>query len=159
MPIRHLIDSGYLMRAHTIAELAQSCGINSAALEETVIAFNRDAADGKDTAFGRGTTLYNRKNGDLSNTPNPCVAPLVNGPFYAVRVVPGSFGTFAGLRTDPDTRVLDGDNAPIQGLYAVGTDMASIMGGHYPAGGINLGPAMTFGYIVGKVLAAERNAL
>jgi predicted oxidoreductase len=74
-------------------------------------------------------------------------------------VVPGSFGTFAGLRTDPDTRVLDGDNAPIQGLYAVGTDMASIMGGHYPAGGINLGPAMTFGYIVGKVLAAERNAL
>ena len=159
MPIRHLIDSGYLMRAHTIAELAQSCGINSAALEATVAAFNRDAADGKDTAFGRGTTLYNRKNGDLSRTPNPCVAPLVDGPFYAVRVVPGSFGTFAGLRTDPDTRVLDGDNAPIQGLYAVGTDMASIMGGHYPAGGINLGPAMTFGYIVGKVLAAERNAL
>ncbi len=36
------------------------------------------------------------------------------------------------------------------GLYAAGADMASIMAGHYPAGGINLGPAMTFGYIAGK---------
>ena len=41
------------------------------------------------------------------------------------------------------------DGAPIPGLYAAGTDMASVMGGHYPAGGINLGPAMTFGYIAG----------
>jgi hypothetical protein len=28
--------------------------------------------------------------------------------------------------------------------------MASVMGGTYPAGGINLGPAMTFGYLVGR---------
>ena len=65
-------------------------------------------------------------------------------------MVPGSFGTFAGLKTDASARVLDADSAPIPGLYAVGTDMASVMGGHYPAGGINLGPAMTFGYIAGR---------
>jgi succinate dehydrogenase/fumarate reductase flavoprotein subunit len=45
---------------------------------------------------------------------------------------------------------LDVDEMPIPGLYAAGTDMASVMGGHYPAGGINLGPAMTFGYIAGR---------
>jgi succinate dehydrogenase/fumarate reductase flavoprotein subunit len=72
---------------------------------------------------------------------------LEHGPFFAVKVVPGSFGTFAGLKTDGTARVL--------GLYAAGTDMASVMGGHYPAGGINLGPAMTFGYIAGRHLAGE----
>jgi succinate dehydrogenase/fumarate reductase flavoprotein subunit len=67
-----------------------------------------------------------------------------------VKVVPGSFGTFAGLKTDASARVPDADEVPIPGLYAAGTDMASVMGGHYPAGGINLGPAMTFGYIAGR---------
>ena len=27
------------------------------------------------------------------------------------------------------------------------------MGGHYPAGGINIGPAMAFGYVAGRDLA------
>ncbi len=78
------------------------------------------------------------------------MAPIERGPFYAVKVLPGSFGTFAGLKTDASARVLDADEVPIPGLYAAGTDMASVMGGHYPAGGINLGPAMTFGYIAGR---------
>ena len=69
------------------------------------------------------------------------------------QIVPGSLGTFAGLHTDAKARVLTGSGGPIPGLYAVGTDAASIMGGYYPAGGINLGPAMTFGYIAGRHVA------
>ena len=78
---------------------------------------------------------------------NPCVAPIERPPFYAVKLLPGSLGTFAGIRTDARARVLRQDRSVIEHLYAVGTDMASIMGGYYPAGGINLGPAMTFGFI------------
>jgi predicted oxidoreductase len=74
-------------------------------------------------------------------------------PFYAVKVVIGDLGTFAGLKTDRHGRVLDASAAPIPGLYAAGNDAASIMGGNYPGGGITLGPAMTFGYIAGCHLA------
>jgi predicted oxidoreductase len=85
--------------------------------------------------------------------PNPSLRPLDKEPFYAVRVLPGSFGTFAGLATDPRARALDDTGQPISGLYVAGNDQASVMGGHYPAGGINLGPALTFGYIAGRDLA------
>ena len=73
-----------------------------------------------------------------------------------MKVLPGSFGTFAGLQTNGSAQVLDRAGRPIAGLYAVGTDMASIMGGFYPSGGINLGPAMTFGYIAGLHAAGVR---
>ena len=103
--------------------------------------------EGRDPEFGRGESAYNRIQGEPLQKPNPCVAPIGKGPFYAVKIVPGSLGTFAGLRTDAHARVLDRNHNAIDGLYAVGNDMSSIMGGHYPAGGITLGPAMTFGYV------------
>jgi succinate dehydrogenase/fumarate reductase flavoprotein subunit len=151
VPVGHFVRSGYLQRANSIGELAKLCGIDPEALTETVLTYNSDARQGKDTEFGRGSTPYNRKQGDpLHEGPNPCVAPIEHGPFYAVKVLPGSFGTFAGLKTNGASQVLDRMGLPIRGLYAVGTDMASVMGGHYPSGGINLGPAMTFGYIAGR---------
>jgi predicted oxidoreductase len=91
-----------------------------------------------------------RLQGDPDHSPNPCVAPIITPPFYAVEVVPGSFGTFSGLATDAQARVLCLDGTPIPGLYAAGSDAASIFGGFYPAGGINLGPALTFGFIAGR---------
>ena len=146
-PIRPWLSNGYLMRGATIAELAAACGIDAAGLARTLEAYNAAAAEGRDPEFGRGETPYNRIQGAADNRPNPCVAPLGPGPFYAVRIVPGSLGTFAGLKTDAHARVLDNHDAPIPGLYAVGNDMSSMMAGRYPAGGITLGPAMTFGYV------------
>ncbi|WP_286851164.1 FAD-binding protein, partial [Hydrogenophaga sp. 70-12] len=115
--------------------------------------FNRHAAKGEDPAFGKGSKAYNRYQGDATVTPNPCVAPLEHGPYYAIRLVIGDIGTFAGLVTDEKTRVLDAAGQPIAGLYAVGNDAASVMGGNYPGAGITLGPAITFGYIAGQELA------
>jgi len=150
LPVGSFVRSGYIKAGRTIRELALACGIDVEGLERTIAEYNVHARNGEDPAFGRGSTPYNRYQGDAAIKPNPCVAPIERGPFYAVKVVPGSFGTFAGLKTDANARVLDSDGRPIPGLYAAGTDMASVMGGYYPAGGINLGPAMTFGYIAGR---------
>jgi len=147
LPLLPSLRSGYLKRGRTIAELAQACGIDAAALDATVTRYNESAREGCDPEFGRGNTPYDRAGGDTTQAPNPCVAPIERGPFYAVKVVPGSLGTFAGLKTDAAARVLDAGGRPIPGLYACGNDMNSVMGGSYPSGGITLGPAMTFGYI------------
>jgi succinate dehydrogenase/fumarate reductase flavoprotein subunit len=156
LPLRPWIASGYLKTGRSIEALAQACGIDADGLAATVTQFNDGARRGEDPAFHRGTTPYMRLQGDPEVTPNPCLAPIERGPFYAVKVIPGSFGTFAGLQTDGAARVLDAGGAPIPGLYAAGTDMRSVMGGHYPAGGINLGPALTFGYIAGRHAAEAR---
>ncbi len=155
LPLLPYLRSGYLLRGRTVAELAQKAGIDALALEKTIAAFNGPATRGEDPEFGKGSTAYNRYLGDADHKPNACVAPLDTPPYYAVKVVMGDLGTFAGIRTDAKARVLDSDNRPIPGLYAAGNDMASIMGGNYPGGGITLGPAMTFGYIAGKTIAGQ----
>ncbi|BDI03702.1 FAD-dependent oxidoreductase [Sphaerotilus microaerophilus] len=153
LPYGAHLKSGYLKRGATLAELAAACGIDAAGLQRTVAEHNADAREGRDRAFDRGGIPYDRMQGDAEHPgPNPCVAPIEQGPFYAVKVVPGSLGTFAGLAVNAHGQVLRADGspnpAPIPGLYAAGNDMASVMGGHYPSGGITLGPGMTFGWIL-----------
>lgn len=148
MPLGPWLRRGYLLRGHTLAELARVCGIDAATLQATVQCYNSAALQGHDAEFAKGETPYNRIQGDAAaGIANPCMAPLPQGPFYAVRVVPGSLGTFAGLRANAQAQALDAQGRPIPGLYAAGNDMNSLMGGHYPSGGITLGPAMTFGFI------------
>ncbi len=150
LPIGPWLKTGYLARGDTPQALAAACGIDPEGLARAVARYNDGARRGEDPDFQRGTTPYMRLQGDASVRPNPCLAPIETGPFYAVKVIPGSFGVFAGLRTDGAARVLDAERRPIPGLYAAGADMASVMGGHYPAGGINLGPALTFGFLAGR---------
>ena len=153
VPVWSYTRSGYLVRGATLRELAVAAGIDAAGLETTVSNFNASAVRGEDPAFKRGANAFNRYLGDPEHTPNPTVAPIQKGPFYAVKIIMGDLGTFEGLSTDVVGRVLQGDQQPIAGLYAVGNDRASIMGGNYPGAGITLGPIMTFGYITGRHLA------
>ena len=147
LPIGRHLRSGYLKRGTTVADLARQIGIAPETLETTIAEFNAPARSGQDPAFGKGTMAYNRYQGDAQLQPNPCVAPLEHGPYYAIKLVIGDIGTFAGLVTDENTQVLNAEGKPIKGLYAVGNDAASIMGGNYPGAGITLGPALTFGYV------------
>ena len=139
------------MTADTLAGLAAKLGIDPAGLAETVAAMNAFAAGGVDTEFHRGETVYEQANGDpAAGTKNPTLGPIGTAPFYAVRLWPGDIGAAMGLVTDTDARVLRDDGSPIPGLYAVGNDAQSIMGGVYPGPGITIGPAITFGYIAAR---------
>lgn len=147
------VNSGYLVRANTPAGLAAALGIDAAGLERTLARYNEFAARGEDPDFGKGTNAYHRFGGDPLHKPNPNIAPIVDAPYYAMRLVPSDLGTFLGLATDAHARVLDVNDRPLPGLYAVGNDQASVMGGKYPGAGITIGPAMTFGYIAARHIA------
>lgn len=153
IPIGGFVRNGYLLEGRTLAELAARAGIDATGLEQTVREYNRDAARGDDPAFGRGSNSFNRYLADPEHKPNPCVAPVEQGPFYAVKVVMGDLGTFDGITTSVVGEVLRRDGTPISGLYAVGNDRASIMGGNYPGAGITHGPNMTFGYVTAHHIA------
>ncbi|MFX5705340.1 FAD-binding protein, partial [Acinetobacter baumannii] len=90
----------------------QACGIDPHGLGETLAAYNHHAADGRDPLFHRGESAYNRMQGEPGHPLTPSVAPIVKAPFYAVKIVAGSLGTFAGLVTDEHARVLGPDDKP-----------------------------------------------
>jgi succinate dehydrogenase/fumarate reductase flavoprotein subunit len=81
----------------------------------------------------------------------------VHPPFYCVKIVPGDLGTFMGIATNAWGGVINRGGAPVEGLFAVGNDMASLFDGHYPGPGSNLGPAMTFGYLCARYMAGQFN--
>jgi succinate dehydrogenase/fumarate reductase flavoprotein subunit len=140
------VKAGHLVGGGSLVELAARIGVPPQELTETVERYNKSAQAGTDEEFGRGSTEMNRFNGDPEHRPNPCVGPVIGPRYYAMALWPSDIGTSVGLRTNEDGSVLDATGAAIAGLYAVGSDMSSIMRGCYPGPGITLGPAITFGY-------------
>jgi hypothetical protein len=153
--LRRYEKAGYLFSGRTLRELAGKIGVDAGGLERSVSRNNRFAATGVDEDFGKGSTPYNIYKGDPSHAPNACLGPIEQGPFYAVSMMPGDFGTSRGLVAGPRGEVLDHDDRPIPGLYACGNDMNSPVGGRYIGAGITLGPALTFGYLAAMALAGK----
>ncbi|WP_207883337.1 FAD-dependent oxidoreductase [Pseudomonas sp. 30_B] len=141
---------GYYHKADSIAELATAIGVDGAGLARTLERFNRNAALGQDPDFHKGESAFDRYYGDPTVLPNPCLAPLLKAPFYAVQINAGDIGTKGGLLTDVHARVLRDDGSPIAGLYAIGNSAASMMGTTYPGAGSTIGPAMTFGFLAAE---------
>jgi succinate dehydrogenase/fumarate reductase flavoprotein subunit len=145
------LADGYLKKGQSLQDLALQLKVPADQLQATVERFNSMAQQGVDTDFDRGTTEYQRANGDATwPGPNPCLGALKEGPFYAIALYPGDIGAATGLVTNTHAQVLNAHSEVIPGLYACGNDMHSIMGGVYPAPGITIGPAITFGYLAAK---------
>ncbi|MGZ9587153.1 FAD-binding protein [Paenibacillus marinisediminis] len=148
------LDSGFVKKAATPAELAKQMGVPADKLTATFERFNRFAKNGVDEDFHRGDSAYDRYYGDPT-LKNPNLLALENGPFYAVPVVPGDIGTKGGLLTDEFARVVTDNGEVIEGLFATGNCSASVMGETYPGSGATIGPSMTFGYVAATCMAEQ----
>jgi succinate dehydrogenase/fumarate reductase flavoprotein subunit len=117
-------------------------------LEASVARFAALARGGEDLDFGRGATEYERYISSfygVGKGPNPTMRPLdEEGPFHATVLGPAAFDTKGGPRTDRHARVLDNEDAPIEGLYAAGNCAASPSVEAYWGAGTTLGLAFCF---------------
>jgi succinate dehydrogenase/fumarate reductase flavoprotein subunit len=148
------LDSGMVVEANSLKELAQKLSINPAGLEATASRFNGMVATGVDEDFGRGGSPYDTWFGDPKYKPNPTLGTIERAPFYGARIVPSDLGTKGGVLTDEYARALRDDGSVIRGLYAVGNTSATVMGRHYIGAGSTLGPALAFAFIAANHVAS-----
>lgn len=154
-PPKSAIDSGLIVEAETLEDLADKLGIDRNRLQATTDRFNTMAKAGTDEDFQRGNSPYDQFLGDPSCTPNPNMGTISKAPFYGAKLVPGDLGTKGGVLTDDHARALKDDGSIIEGLYAVGNSSAAVMGKEYVGAGSTLGPALAFAYVAADHVARE----
>ena len=133
--LKQLADTGRIVRAETIEQLAERAGIEGGALRATLERYNADCDRGEDTLFFKAPAHLRK---------------ISQGPFYAVRLRPAIVAlTSAGLRIDEKARVLTRQNRPIAGLYAAGETTGGVLGERYVGGGNSIANAVVFGRIAG----------
>jgi succinate dehydrogenase/fumarate reductase flavoprotein subunit len=128
------VADGIVLKADTLAELAEKMGVPADRFEATVAKFNEDAAAGVDTEYGRALFL----------------TPLETAPFYAFQTFPTMFDTMGGLKINENAQVVDVWGNVIPRLYAAPMAAGGVMGENYPGSGSSLNAGMTFGLIAGK---------
>ena len=117
-----------IIKADTLEELAEKCGINVENFIEQVEEYN-EMCDSYDSLFYK---------------PAQFMKKIEKGPFYAAGFRPGAYGTLGGIKIDEDCQVLDKEWEPIPGVFACGTDTCTIFGDSY----MFLLPGNTMGYCI-----------
>jgi 3-oxosteroid 1-dehydrogenase len=145
----------WIATGDTIDDLAAAIGVDPTTLVSTVDRFNEHSIAGHDPDFHRGKSAYDTFNGDQTLPGiRATLGPLTPGPFHAIKIEQGSLGTNGGPKTDARGRVLAQRGGVIEGLWAAGNVMAAPTGLVYGGAGGTIGPALTFGWIAGRDVAA-----
>ncbi|KAF2792872.1 3-ketosteroid dehydrogenase [Melanomma pulvis-pyrius CBS 109.77] len=148
-------DSGLIVKADTLEELAGKLGIDPEGFQATIDRFNTMARAGTDEDFQRGQSPYDQFFGDPNCKPNPNLGTISKSPFYGAKLVPGDLGTKGGVLTDEHARGLREDGTSVKGLYAIGNSSAAVMGKEYIGAGSTLGPGLTFAFVAADHIATE----
>ncbi|RAX48270.1 FAD-binding dehydrogenase [Arthrobacter sp. AQ5-05] len=140
---------GLVHRDDSLPGLAVQIGVNARSLETSTARFNQLMTEGVDSDFLRHQTLQ-------AKGTDPRLAPIENGPFYAVKMVPGELVcTHTGLQIDANARVQNQFGEPVIGLYAAGEAAGGVLGERYVGGGNSVAHALTFGRLAGLHAAAR----
>lgn len=131
------------LTADTLEELAEKMGVPVDNFVNTIKRWNEmcDSAEG-DTDYGY---------------PKQYMHKIDTAPFYATREMAEALATSGGLQVNADSQVLNNQNQPIEGLYAIGNASGSMFTGTYPhsMNCLSHTRCIVFGYNVGKTLASK----
>ncbi|MCW2778617.1 MAG: putative oxidoreductase, partial [Frankiales bacterium] len=142
------VETGHVVAADSLEELAGKTGVPADALGSTVGRWNQQLASGVDPDFLRHETL-------AAKGATGTLAPIATGPFYAARVLPAELVcTHAGIEIDGRAAALDVLGNPVPGLFAAGEAGAGVLGLRYVGGGNAVANALTFGRLAGESAAA-----
>ena len=133
------IEKGWIVKADTVAELAEKIGLDAETLQATLDKYNGFVDAGEDIQYGRN--------------PETLVA-VKEGPFYAMEIGPTMLNTQGGAKRNEKAEVLDVNGDPIPHLYSAG-EMGALFADMYNGGG-NLGECVAFGRIAGANAAAAK---
>jgi len=133
--IDRCIKKKVVRKFDTLEELASFYKIPLEKLEETLKQFNKSFEKGVDQSFGKPL---------IENA-----APIVNPPYYGIRLWPKVHFTMGGIRINTNAQVIDKEDNIIKGLYAAG----EVTGGVHGAsrlGSCSITDCLVFGRIAGK---------
>lgn len=136
------VEDGSFITADTLEELAEKIGVPAENLTKTVERYNGFCDAGEDPDFG---------------VPERFLSSVKDGPFYACNVSAWLLALPYGLRVDQNSQVLDTQDNPIGGLFAIGNVQGCFFANSYPVTlpGTSHGRGVTYGYLVGQALAND----
>jgi succinate dehydrogenase/fumarate reductase flavoprotein subunit len=138
---RLAIEKGVIKKAGSIDELEELLGFERGILRASVQCWNEVCEAGVDSEL---------------HFPPEWLVPVLNPPFYGIRIGANLFATKCGLRVNRRMQVLNTKQKAIPGLYAAFHTAGGAVGENASSlGGIlhSAGLSWTSGYIAGTVLA------
>ena len=136
-----MVEHGRVIKADSLADLANLIGLPVARLLATVEEYNLDVGLGVDSHFSKRTDVL-----------RPIAAP----PFYATEMRMSHVAlTSVGLRIDAQARVLSDLGSAVPGLFAAGECAGGVMGDVYVGSGNSITSSFVFGRVAGTNAAVS----
>ena len=115
--IERYVKLGTCFKADTLEELAEKMEVPVETFKATVARYNELYEKGDDEDYGKRSEL---------------LTSITKPPFYALKWGPALLNVHGGMITDTEMHILDEDNKPIPGLYAIGNTAGGLYGVDYP---------------------------